>query len=85
MCCKTVIIFIPVLLNVFVNGARILATFPFIEKSHTIFFNPLLHELARRGHEVTVITSISSEIKLNNLTEIIFDNGVGNYYLLILI
>ncbi|KAL0810823.1 hypothetical protein ABMA28_010135 [Loxostege sticticalis] len=38
------------------EGARILAVFPFPSISHQVAFRPLVHELAKRGHDVTVIT-----------------------------
>ncbi|CAH1641751.1 unnamed protein product [Spodoptera littoralis] len=38
------------------DGARILGFFPFPSISHQVVFRPLMHELARRGHDVTVIT-----------------------------
>ncbi|CAH0697337.1 unnamed protein product [Spodoptera exigua] len=40
----------------FSNGAKILGFFPFPSISHQVAFRPLMHELARRGHQVTVIT-----------------------------
>ncbi|KAJ8708418.1 hypothetical protein PYW07_010543 [Mythimna separata] len=38
------------------EAARILAVFPIPSISHQVVFRPLTHELARRGHDVTVIT-----------------------------
>ncbi|XP_045506848.1 UDP-glucosyltransferase 2-like [Colias croceus] len=38
------------------NAARILAVFPTPAISHQAAFRPLTHELARRGHDVTVVT-----------------------------
>nr|XP_049706090.1 UDP-glycosyltransferase UGT5-like isoform X1 [Helicoverpa armigera]WRX06260.1 UGT33F2A-like protein [Helicoverpa armigera] len=40
----------------FNEAARILAVFPVPSISHQVVFRPLTQELARRGHEVTVIT-----------------------------
>ncbi|KOB64163.1 UDP-glycosyltransferase UGT33F2 [Operophtera brumata] len=40
-----------------VNGAKILAVWPTPSISHQVVFRPLTEELARRGHEVTVITT----------------------------
>ncbi|XP_047539477.1 UDP-glucosyltransferase 2-like isoform X5 [Vanessa atalanta] len=37
--------------------AKILAVFPTPSISHQVVFRPLVHELARRGHDVTVITT----------------------------
>ncbi|PZC70375.1 hypothetical protein B5X24_HaOG200300 [Helicoverpa armigera] len=46
------------ILIVFPNEAgRILAVFPTPSISHQIVFRPLMHELAKRGHEVTLITT----------------------------
>ncbi|KAG6460586.1 UDP-glucosyltransferase 2 [Manduca sexta] len=39
------------------EAAKILAVFPMPSISHQVTFRPLTHELARRGHEVTVITT----------------------------
>lgn len=39
-----------------IEAARILAVFPAPSLSHQVVFRPLTQELARRGHEVVVIT-----------------------------
>ncbi|XP_063369085.1 UDP-glucosyltransferase 2-like [Cydia amplana] len=55
------------------DAARILAVFPTPSISHQVVFRPLTHELARRGHEVTVITTDPAFPKGQapaNLTEI---------------
>ncbi|XP_045506845.1 UDP-glucosyltransferase 2-like [Colias croceus] len=55
------------------NAARILAVFPTPAISHQVAFRPLTHELARRGHNVTVITPDPAFPKGHapaNLTEI---------------
>ncbi|KAM3962193.1 UDP-glucosyltransferase 2-like [Aphomia sociella] len=55
------------------DAAKILAYFPTPSVSHQIVFQPLMLELAKRGHEVTVFTPdpISPKSKINaNLTEI---------------
>ncbi|CAH0598235.1 unnamed protein product [Chrysodeixis includens] len=60
----------------FVNSneaARILAMFPIPSISHQVVFRPVIHELARRGHDVTVITTDPAFPKGGapaNLTEI---------------
>lgn len=41
----------------FNNAAKILAYFPVPSFSHQVVFRALTHELARRGHDVTVITT----------------------------
>ncbi|XP_020804453.1 UDP-glucuronosyltransferase 2A3-like [Drosophila serrata] len=40
-------------------GFRILATFFFPAKSHSMMTNAIIRELVKRGHEVTMITSVS--------------------------
>ncbi|XP_022837179.1 UDP-glucuronosyltransferase 2B20-like [Spodoptera litura] len=55
------------------ESARILAVFPVPSISHQVVFRPLTEELARRGHEVTVITTDPAFPKGGtpaNLTEI---------------
>ncbi|XP_045506853.1 UDP-glucosyltransferase 2-like [Colias croceus] len=58
-----------------IDAAKILAVFPTPSISHQVVFRPLTQELARRGHEVTVITADPAFTKENapaNLTEIDF-------------
>ncbi|XP_035455005.2 UDP-glycosyltransferase UGT5-like [Spodoptera frugiperda] len=55
------------------ESARILAVFPVPSISHQVVFRPLTEELAKRGHEVTVITTDPAFPKGEapaNLTEI---------------
>ncbi|XP_047519263.1 UDP-glycosyltransferase UGT5-like isoform X1 [Pieris napi] len=55
------------------NGARILGVFPTSSLSHQVVFRPLTQELARIGHEVTVITTdpaFNDHNRPANLTEI---------------
>ncbi|XP_047519265.1 UDP-glycosyltransferase UGT5-like isoform X1 [Pieris napi] len=55
------------------NGARILGVFPTASISHQVVFRPLTQELARIGHEVTVITTdpaFNDHNRPANLTEI---------------
>ncbi|XP_038217975.1 UDP-glucosyltransferase 2-like [Zerene cesonia] len=55
------------------DAARILAIFPTPSISHQVVFRPLTQELARRGHEVTVLTTDPVFTKENspaNFTEI---------------
>ena len=55
------------------EAARILAYFPAPSISHQVVFRPLTQELARRGHEVTVVTADPAFPKGQtppNLTEI---------------
>ncbi|CAG7833787.1 unnamed protein product [Allacma fusca] len=48
-----------------VSGAKILAISFMSSKSHKITYEPLLRELARRGHEVTAIGPIKSKDEKN--------------------
>lgn len=55
------------------DGARILAVFPVPSISHQIVFRPLTQELARRGHQLVIITpdpAFSKELRPENITEI---------------
>ncbi|VVC99415.1 unnamed protein product [Leptidea sinapis] len=65
------------------RAARILAVFPTPSISHQVIFRLITHELARRGHEVVVITpdpAFSSENAPENLTEIdVHDLSYNNY------
>lgn len=56
-----------------VSADKILAIFAFPGKSHTMMLNTLAEELARRGHEVTVITNYRQPKKIDNYTEIIIE------------
>ncbi|XP_061712803.1 uncharacterized protein LOC133521750 [Cydia pomonella] len=66
-----------------VNAARILAVFPVPSISHQVTFRPLTQELARRGHEVVVITPDPAFPKgqaPENLTEIdVHDVSYGTW------
>lgn len=48
-----------------VDGAKILSFSFMSSKSHKITYEPLLRELARRGHQVTVLSPISSKNETN--------------------
>jgi glucuronosyltransferase len=53
------------------NGARILAASFMSSKSHMIAYEPLLEELAKRGHEVTVLSPILSKSNSTNPRQIL--------------
>ncbi|XP_050677196.1 UDP-glycosyltransferase UGT5-like [Leptidea sinapis] len=55
-----------------ISASRILAVIPTPSISHQVVFRPLVQELARRGHEVNVITPdpVFTSSKFENLTEI---------------
>ncbi|CAF4891880.1 unnamed protein product [Pieris macdunnoughi] len=62
---------------VFCDSARILAVFPVPCHSHQLVFRPLTLELARQGHDVTVITPLPAFLNgttPKNITEI----NIGN-------
>ncbi|XP_045493448.1 UDP-glucosyltransferase 2-like [Colias croceus] len=50
-----ILIIVSIVLNL-VECARILAIFPTPSISHQVVFRPIVHELARRGHDVVLIT-----------------------------
>lgn len=52
------------------HTSKILALFPYPLKSHFIMFDALLVELAKRGHNVTVVTTFPKKIAIQNYTEI---------------
>lgn len=60
-----------------INSARILAVFPMPSLSHQVVFRPLTQALAKRGHDVTVITPDPAFTKENcpqNLKEVDIHN-----------
>lgn len=52
------------------EGARILSLFPMPSGSHVILGYELSVELARRGHEVVMVTPYPNNPKIENFTEI---------------
>ncbi|KAF4519852.1 UDP-glycosyltransferase-09 [Ephemera danica] len=58
------------LLSLPTQSARILAIEPFPCKSHVLVFSALTKELARRGHEMVVVTPFPSSTPIANYTEI---------------
>lgn len=52
------------------NGYRILGVFPLHGKSHWIMQEALMKELARRGHQVDVITHFPQKKPIPNYTDI---------------
>jgi glucuronosyltransferase len=59
-----------VTLVITIQSAHILGIFPIPEKSHNIVFSALTHELARRGHQVTIISPFPEKKPIPNLTDI---------------
>jgi hypothetical protein len=60
---------LPVALN---DGAKILGVFSFPARSHLIVHKALLLELARRGHEITVVSAFPESKPIPNYTDIVF-------------
>ncbi|XP_022185112.2 UDP-glycosyltransferase UGT5 isoform X3 [Nilaparvata lugens] len=52
------------------NSARILAIFPISAKSHYITFEPLALELAKRGHELVIVSYFPYQNPIENVTVI---------------
>ncbi|CAK1547656.1 unnamed protein product [Leptosia nina] len=70
---RVIILIISFLFVTDVFGAKILTIVPTPSISHQVVFRPLIQELARRGHQVTVITpdpAFTKENRPANLTEI---------------
>nr|CAD7203160.1 unnamed protein product [Timema douglasi] len=55
------------------QGARILGLFPVPARSHIIVFEPLMKELAARGHQVTVVSAFPLDKPMENYTDIKLD------------
>ena len=54
----------------FVSGAKILGIFPIPSRSHMAVNIALMKELARRGHEVTVLTPYPSTETIPNYNHV---------------
>ncbi|VVD00227.1 unnamed protein product [Leptidea sinapis] len=70
--CKLFIITVYAIIT-HISASRILAVFPSPSISHQVIFRPLVHELVRRGHHVTIITPdpvFDKGTAPSNLTEI---------------
>jgi len=53
------------------HSAKILSLNFWAGKSHKITYDPLLNELAKRGHEVTVVSQVPSKKNITNLRDIL--------------
>lgn len=53
------------------NGYRLLALFPFMGKSHFVMFEQLIKGLARKGHQVDVVSPFPLKKPYPNYTDII--------------
>ncbi|KAJ9582123.1 hypothetical protein L9F63_003537, partial [Diploptera punctata] len=56
--------------GIVISGARILALFPYVGKSHFDMFEPYVKELASRGHQVVVVSHFPQESPIKNLRDI---------------
>ncbi len=63
------LVFFVLINNFFVNSYQILAVLPDPIKSHFIFIDPLLVELARKGHQVTVYSAFKKNRAIPNYRE----------------
>ena len=61
-----------------IRGAKVLGVFPFPARSHLIVQKALMFELARRGHEVTVVSSFPENKAIPNYTDIELKTSVKN-------
>ncbi|PNF23046.1 UDP-glucuronosyltransferase 2B30 [Cryptotermes secundus] len=59
------------------HGARILGLFPFPARSHLMVHKALMLELARRGHEITVVSSFPESKPIPNYTDIVLNTNMG--------
>jgi hypothetical protein len=53
-----------------IRGAKVLGVFPFPFRSHLMVQKALMFELARRGHEVTVVSFFPENKVIPNYTDI---------------
>jgi glucuronosyltransferase len=53
-----------------ISGAKVLGVFPIPARSHLMVDKALMYELARRGHEVTVVSSFPENKVIPNYTDI---------------
>nr|AHX56944.1 UDP-glycosyltransferase 211B1 [Strigamia maritima] len=60
----------------YIEGYKVLYLFPFASKSHKNIFDALITELARRDHEVTVISELSFSQPVKNVKEIIIKKSI---------
>nr|XP_014286413.1 UDP-glucuronosyltransferase 2B23-like isoform X2 [Halyomorpha halys]XP_014286417.1 UDP-glucuronosyltransferase 2B23-like isoform X2 [Halyomorpha halys] len=73
------VVFIALFCSVFhnVSGANILGVFPFPTFSHTNAYIPILKELARRGHNVTMVSPYPLKEPIPNYKDVVLDNTIG--------
>ncbi|KAK7870744.1 hypothetical protein R5R35_009894 [Gryllus longicercus] len=61
------------------EGARILGVFGHIGKSHWDVFEPLMQELARRGHQVTVVSHFPQAAPRANYTDVSLKGSLTDF------
>jgi hypothetical protein len=59
------------------HGARILGVFPFPARSHLIVHKALMFELARRGHQITVVSAFPENKPISNYTDITVKSDIN--------
>jgi len=59
-----------------IRAAKVLGVFPFPSRSHMIVQKSLMLELARQGHEVTVVSSFPENKAIPNYTDIELKTGI---------
>uniref|UniRef100_V5H0N4 UDP-glucuronosyltransferase n=1 Tax=Anoplophora glabripennis TaxID=217634 RepID=V5H0N4_ANOGL len=74
--CKLIILIFVTTIN-FINGAKILGVFPSPGYSQFILGEVLMTELARRGHDVTMISAYKPREELKNYRTILADDMVN--------
>ncbi|KAI4462969.1 UDP-glucosyltransferase [Holotrichia oblita] len=58
-----------------VSSLKILGIFPYAGKSHFVVFEVLLRELAKRGHQVTVVSEFPQKRSLQNYKDIALEQS----------
>lgn len=67
------------LLVTYGEGGKILFWSPFGSKSTKICYMPMLEELARRGHEITVVHPHKSKQATKGITDILSSDKVDKF------
>lgn len=79
------VIFVCLAFGFAVDGAKILAVLHVPTRSHHIIGESLMHGLAAKGHEVTIVSPFPAKQKIQNVRDIFLkevkDVGEGMYYI----
>ncbi|XP_046981243.1 UDP-glucosyltransferase 2-like [Schistocerca americana] len=62
------------------QGANILSVVTVPSRSHMVFISPLLHELAQRGHNLTVISPFPQSPPVKNVRDIKLNYRMDSFY-----